>query len=591
MSEVAAVSNATGDDRANPLAGKRARGQAYLEFLADMHGAIGPDWYLEVGTQTGKSLLAADCACVSVDPEFTLKHEIMGAKPGLMLFQETSDSFFERGFLDRLGVRFDLAFLDGMHLYEYLLRDFMNAERYMTKDGTVVMHDCLPFEPSMAERDRRNAKTRAWTGDVWKVIPILREFRPDLEISLYDAAPTGLTIIRNLDPGNTVLRDRYDEIIAKYDAITDVTAHVAAFEVVPTDKSPWKGGASGAKRAPRGMTLPAPGLSAVPSTGGAFSVPAAPLSPVFPQGDGPLSFVIQTAAPNARVMPNWGDYYFAKGLAEALERRGHEARIQARNRWHVSKTTGEIDIVLRGRADYARRGSTPTLYWVISGGEHVPRPELEQADHVFVAGQALAERWSRQVGDDKVSVMWQAFDATRMPMPPEKGKRSGIVFVGIARKMRPIVQIAMQTRYSLKLWGNGWAETDAAKYLVADRIDNDDLGGLYTGAEIVLNDQTRIMRKAGLVSNRIFDALACGAAVITTPTGGLPEDLKPFVAEVSTPEEYTEAVRAIRAETKAQRAKRDAFARKMRETHSFDARAEEVLAKVTELRDIKLAAE
>ena len=586
MSEVAAVSNATGDDRANPLAGKRARGQAYLEFLADMHGAIAPDWYLEVGTQTGKSLLAADCACVSVDPEFTLKHEIMGAKPGLMLFQETSDSFFERGFLDRLGVRFDLAFLDGMHLYEYLLRDFMNAERYMTKDGVVVMHDCLPFEPSMAERDRRNAKTRAWTGDVWKVIPILREVRPDLEISLYDAAPTGLTIIRNLDPGNTVLRDRYDEIIAKYDAITDVTAHVAAFEVVPTDKSPWKGGASGAKRAPRGMTLPAPGLSAAPSAG-----PALPVSPVFPKGDGPLSFVIQTAAPNARVMPNWGDYFFAKGLAEALERKGHTARIQARNRWHVSKTPGEIDIVLRGRADYARRGTTPTLYWVISGGEHVPRPELEQADHVFVAGQALAERWSRQVGDDKVSVMWQAFDATRMPMPPEKGKRSGIVFVGIARKMRPIVQIALQTRYTLKLWGNGWAETEAAKYLVADRIDNDDLGGLYSGAEIVLNDQTRIMRKAGLVSNRIFDALACGAAVITTPTGGLPEDFKPFVTEVSTPEEYTEAVRAIRAETKAQRAKRDAFARKMRETHSFDARAEEVLAKVTELRDIKLAAE
>ena len=308
-------------------------------------------------------------------------------------------------------------------------------------------------------------------------------------------------------------------------------------------------------------------------------------------GDGPLSFVIQTAAPNARVMPNWGDYFFAKGLAEALERLGHKARIQSRADWAKRPEPGEIDIVLRGRAEYVRRGTTPTLYWVISGGEHVPRPELEQADHIFVAGKALADRWSRQVGADKVSVMWQAFDATRMPMPPEKGKRSGIVFVGIARKMRPIVQIALQTRYSMKLWGNGWRETEAAKNLVADRIDNDDLGGLYAGAEIVLNDQTRIMRKAGLVSNRIFDALACGAAVVTTPTGGLPEDVLPYVSEVSTPEEFTEAVRAIRAETKEQRAKRDAFGRKMRETHSFDARAKEIMAKVTELRDIKLAAE
>jgi hypothetical protein len=585
MSEVAVVTNATGDERANPLAGKRAKGQAYLEFLADMHGAIAPDWYLEVGTQTGKSLLAADCACVSVDPEFTLKHEIMGAKPGLMLFQDTSDRFFESGFLDRLGVRFDLAFLDGMHLYEYLLRDFMNAEGYMAKGGTVVMLDCLPFEPSMAERDRRNAKTRAWTGDVWKVIPILREFRPDLEITLYDAAPTGLTIIRNLDPGNRVLRDRYDEIISKYDAITDVTEQVGAFEVVPTDRSPWKGGALSKARAPRRMALPAPVLSAVPS------VSSGAVAPVFPTGDGPLSFVIQTAAPNARVMPNWGDYFFAKGLAEALQRQGHKARIQARNRWTVSEAPGEIDIVLRGRAEYARRGTTPTLYWVISGGEHVPRPELEQADHVFVAGQRLAERWSRQVGADKVSVMWQAFDAARMPMPPERGKRSGIVFVGIARKLRPIVQIAMQTRYSLKIWGNGWRETDAAKYVVADRIDNDDLGRLYAGAEIVLNDQTRIMRKAGLVSNRIFDALACGAAVITTPTGGLPEEFAPFVTEVATPEEFTEAVRAIRAETDAQRTRRNAFARTLRDNHSFDARAAEFVAKVIELRDVRLAAE
>ncbi|EDM72690.1 hypothetical protein RAZWK3B_00680 [Roseobacter sp. AzwK-3b] len=41
MSEVAAVTNAKGDEQANLLAGKRAKGQAYLEFLADMHGAIG----------------------------------------------------------------------------------------------------------------------------------------------------------------------------------------------------------------------------------------------------------------------------------------------------------------------------------------------------------------------------------------------------------------------------------------------------------------------------------------------------------------------------------------------------------------------
>lgn len=307
-------------------------------------------------------------------------------------------------------------------------------------------------------------------------------------------------------------------------------------------------------------------------------------------GDG-LSFVIQTAAPNARAMKRWGDYFFALGLAEALERRGHRARIQSRADWDVRRDAAEIDIVLRGRAEYQRRGDNLTLYWVISGGEHVPRPELNAADHIFVAGEPLARRWSRQIGPEKVSLMPQAFDATRMPLPSETARRNGIVFVGIARRMRPIVQIALGTRYKLRLWGDGWRDTEAAKFLVADRIANDDLGALYSGAEIVLNDQTRIMRRSGLISNRIMDALACGAAVITTPTGGLPADLSEFVEEVSTPEEFAEAVRRIRAEPAEKKAARAAFARRMRDTHSFDARAGQILTGIARLREARLAAQ
>jgi hypothetical protein len=61
-----------------------------------------------------------------------------------------------------------------------------------------------------------------WTGDVWKLYPILTEFRPDLEITILDCPPTGLVMIRNMDAKSTVLRDNYDAIVARYiDVVLD----------------------------------------------------------------------------------------------------------------------------------------------------------------------------------------------------------------------------------------------------------------------------------------------------------------------------------------------------------------------------------
>ena len=61
-----------------------------------------------------------------------------------------------------------------------------------------------------------------WAGDVWKLYPILREFRPDLEITILDCAPTGLVMIRNMDSKSTVLRDNYETIVARYiDVVLD----------------------------------------------------------------------------------------------------------------------------------------------------------------------------------------------------------------------------------------------------------------------------------------------------------------------------------------------------------------------------------
>src|SRR5687768_9949099 len=114
-----------------PAAPKRVNGENYLVLLKTLHTLLKPRTYLEIGAEVGISLSLAECASVAVDPAFRLTKDVIRSKPSLHLYQTTSDAFF-RSFdpIGILGDKIELAFLDGMHLYEFLLRDFMNTERY-----------------------------------------------------------------------------------------------------------------------------------------------------------------------------------------------------------------------------------------------------------------------------------------------------------------------------------------------------------------------------------------------------------------------------------------------------------------------------
>jgi hypothetical protein len=100
-----------------------------------------------------------------------------------------------------------------MHRFEFALRDFANLERNASTDSTILVHDCNPPTIATTARDQTPG---IWAGDVWKLIVCLRAERPDLDVSVVDVAPTGLGIIRNLDPSSTTLLDRFDEIVATY---------------------------------------------------------------------------------------------------------------------------------------------------------------------------------------------------------------------------------------------------------------------------------------------------------------------------------------------------------------------------------------
>lgn len=197
----------------------QAKGPDCREFLDALHQQLRFDWYLEIGSQSGMTLAKSRSPSIGVDPVFKIRHDIAGNKARLHLFQETSDEFFASGHLYALKIKPNFSFLDGVHLFEFLLRDFISTEAASTPSSVIALHNCCPFDDEMTTRDLDNLPRGPWTGDVWKMIPILLDYRPDLKLQVFDCVPTGLVVLSGLDPKNTVLRDNYDKIVQQYQNI------------------------------------------------------------------------------------------------------------------------------------------------------------------------------------------------------------------------------------------------------------------------------------------------------------------------------------------------------------------------------------
>lgn len=202
------------------------------EFLRQLHRLVAPRNYLEIGVQTGVSLSISHVPSIGIDPAFAITKPL---RCDLQLVKATSDQFFAgpdpirhlrsgrnplrnlrrgRPLFDhyRGGTRLDLAFVDGMHLFEYALRDFMNVERYADWWSVIALDDMLPRDVDEAARDRH---TNDWTGDVYKLAATLARYRPDLFTIQVDTEPTGVLLVFGADPRNGVLRERYEDILGE----------------------------------------------------------------------------------------------------------------------------------------------------------------------------------------------------------------------------------------------------------------------------------------------------------------------------------------------------------------------------------------
>jgi hypothetical protein len=176
--------------------------------------------YLEIGVHTGVLFLHLRARRkLAVDPEPRVPRWKRLGHPNTALRGRVvamlSDEFFAQ--LDP-AARFDVVFVDGLHLHEQALRDIDNALGHLAADGTIFVHDCNPTSAVSAGRDPAATGDAGWSGDIWKAIAHLRAHRTDLTVETLDT-DSGIGVVRrgsNPHPsGEAVIDLGYEDLAGR----------------------------------------------------------------------------------------------------------------------------------------------------------------------------------------------------------------------------------------------------------------------------------------------------------------------------------------------------------------------------------------
>ena len=291
-----------------------------------------------------------------------------------------------------------------------------------------------------------------------------------------------------------------------------------------------------------------------------------------------FKWVILISAPSGEESKYWGDTYFAQELVKSFNKMGQDAKIIYRDQnpnKFIEKNT--IQLCLRGLFPMEINKKCLNLIWVISHPDQIGKRELTKYDGIFAASHAWALEKSKQ-WNLEIKPLLQATNPELFKITSSNSAiKSELLFVGNTRgQFRQSVKIASSCPKHLTVIGSGWENYLPKSMINSNFISNDSLPELYQNSDFVLADHWQDMSKNGFISNRLFDAVSCGARVITDYVPGISDIFGDSVVEFKNTKDLEILLNQDLTEKFGDIESRVKNAQTIQTQHNFDLRAKEL---------------
>ncbi len=263
---------------------------------------------------------------------------------------------------------------------------------------------------------------------------------------------------------------------------------------------------------------------------------------------------------------NTGDYWIAKDLSLGFIKNGFTSDIDYRTEYHRPHTKEPLlNIYMRGYTKfYPPFGDNINMLYVYypmsydknSTQKHSKAylknrpqmPENANLDDDFQNYDIIAvasKKYAKQLNDYGINAIYvPQFTNPQKFYPNFKSElKTDILFVGSNWHDRTSLRYTIELGYNVSVYGYNWHGIVPENMYKGEYIPNEQLSQYYSSAKIVLNDHRPDMKEFGFVNNRIYDATASGALVISDYIKEIDDIYQGSVPMYKTKEELNELIK------------------------------------------------